>query len=81
MRSGDAVASPPCDPDLSRWRSCCLVVAGTPTGRTDGQTNLVLLKFVIVGFSGEKILATHSSTLARKIPWVEEPGRLQSRGL
>ena len=25
--------------------------------------------------------ATHSSTLAWKIPWTEEPGRLQSRGL
>ena len=26
-------------------------------------------------------MATHSSTLAWKIPWVEEPGRLQSMGL
>ena len=26
------------------------------------------------------ILATHSSTLAWKIPWTEEPGRLQSTG-
>ena len=25
-------------------------------------------------------MATHSSTLARKIPWTEEPGRLQSMG-
>ena len=25
-------------------------------------------------------MATHSSTLAWKIPWTEEPGRLQSRG-
>ena len=25
-------------------------------------------------------MATHSSTLAWKIPWVEEPGRLQSMG-
>ena len=25
-------------------------------------------------------LATHSSTLAWKIPWMEEPGRLQSMG-
>ena len=29
----------------------------------------------------EKGLATHSSTLAWKIPWTEEPGRLQSMGL
>ena len=25
-------------------------------------------------------MATHSSTLAWKIPWMEEPGRLQSMG-
>ena len=28
----------------------------------------------------EKAIAPHSSTLARKIPWTEEPGRLQSMG-
>ena len=28
----------------------------------------------------EKAMATHSSTLAWKIPWVGEPGRLQSMG-
>ena len=28
----------------------------------------------------EKALATHSSTLAWKLPWTEEPGRLQSMG-
>ena len=29
----------------------------------------------------EKAVAPHSSTFAWKIPWVEEPGRLQSMGL
>ena len=29
----------------------------------------------------EKEMATHSSTLAWKIPWMKEPGRLQSMGL
>ena len=29
----------------------------------------------------EKAMATHSSTLAWKIPWTEETGRLQSMGL
>ena len=29
----------------------------------------------------EKEINTHSSTLAWKIPWTEEPGRLQSMGL
>ena len=38
-----------------------------------------------VGFLGredplEKEMAIHSSTLAWKIPWTEEPGRLQSMG-
>ena len=28
----------------------------------------------------EKEMATHASTLAWKIPWTEEPGRLQSMG-
>ena len=28
----------------------------------------------------EKAMASHSSTLAWKIPWMEEPGRLQSMG-
>ena len=28
----------------------------------------------------EKAMTTHSSTLAWKIPWAEEPGRLQSMG-
>ena len=29
----------------------------------------------------EKEMATHSSTLAWKIPWTQEPGGLQSLGL
>ena len=29
----------------------------------------------------EKEMVTHSSTIAWKIPWMEEPGRLQSMGL
>ena len=28
----------------------------------------------------EKAMAPHSSTLAWKLPWMEEPGRLQSMG-
>ena len=28
----------------------------------------------------EKEMATHSSTIAWKMPWTEEPGRLQSMG-
>ena len=42
-------------------------------------------KYGVVTFYGlgnftEKAMAPHSSTLAWKIPWAEEPGRLQSMG-
>ena len=41
--------------------------------------SLFLLLFVGLSPShSEKAMATHSSTLAWKIPWPEEPGRLQS---
>ena len=33
------------------------------------------------GRSMVKEMAIHSSTIAWKIPWTEEPGRLQSMGL
>ena len=33
-----------------------------------------------VAFILEKAMAPHSSTLAWKIPWMEEPGRLRSMG-
>ena len=34
-----------------------------------------------VVYTSEKAMAPHSSTLAWKIPWTEEPGRLHSMGL
>ena len=40
------------------------------------KVKLVLLS----GCLSEKAMAPHSSTLAWKIPWTEEPGRLQSWG-
>ena len=33
------------------------------------------------GRSLKEVMATHSSLLAWRIPWTEEPGRLQSMGL
>ena len=38
--------------------------------------NLVYVNTLLL----EKAMATRSSTLAWKIPWTEEPGRLQSLG-
>ena len=34
----------------------------------------------LIPYALEKAMAAHSSTLAWKIPWTEEPGRLQSMG-
>ena len=48
-----------------------------------GSSSFSILSFCLfilfMGFS-EKTMALHSSTLAWKIPWPEEPGRLQSTG-
>ena len=48
------------------------------------KTKLMFLRvnYIIVVYDStmEKAMATHSSTLAWKIPWAEEPGGLQSMG-
>ena len=38
------------------------------------------INIYIVLYILEKAMATHSSTLAWKIPYMQEPGRLQSMG-
>ena len=38
------------------------------------------MRVMFVTFSLEKAMATHSSILAWKISWTEEPDRLQSMG-
>ena len=43
-----------------------------------GLLSVILLFYYISHVHGEKAMATHSSTLAWKMPWTEEPGRLQS---
>ena len=41
---------------------------------------LNIKKTKIMASGTEKAMAPHSSTLVWKIPWTEEPGRLQSMG-
>ena len=41
---------------------------------------LAVINSTAMNFGVEKAMAPHSSTLAWKIPWMEEPGRLQSMG-
>ena len=45
------------------------------------QMVIVAMKLRCVLLGTEKAMASHSSTLAWKIPWMEESGRLQSMGL
>ena len=54
----------------------------SPWGRKESDTT-EQLQFTSLHFKlyVEKAMAPHSSTLAWKIPWTEEPGRLQSMGL
>ena len=42
--------------------------------------SLLIIYFIYSTVYLEKEMATHSSTLAWKIPWTEEPCRLQSMG-
>ena len=45
------------------------------------RVNITYKAFMIaLSILSEKAMAPHSSTLAWKIPWMEEPGRLQSMG-
>ena len=54
----------------------CAAVQGVAKGRTQ----LSIFTFTFHFHALEKEMATHSSVLAWKIPWTEEPGGLQSMG-
>ena len=72
----------------------CLILSdpmdcSLPGSSIHGIFQARILKWVAIAFSMlynfyaiilEKAMAAHSSTLAWKIPWMEEPGRLQSMG-
>ena len=45
------------------------------------KTQVEMSNWYFLTLSSEKAMAPHSCTLAWKIPWMEEPGRLQSMGL
>ena len=44
------------------------------------QDPAIVLIYMCLKELMEKVMAPHSSALAWKIPWMEEPGRLQSMG-
>ena len=47
----------------------------------DAKTKILVIYKVVSLINLEKEMAIHSSILAWKIPWTEDPGRLQSMGL
>ena len=49
-------------------------------GITKSQTRLSDFTFIFYSHALEKAMATHSSTLAWRIPWMEEPGGLLFMG-
>ena len=59
--------------DEGAWRAAVHGVAEDPTRLSD-------FTFTFQFHALETEMANHSSTLAWKIPWTEEPGRLQSMG-
>ena len=65
------------------WKGGCLWLPSLFRGkRCDQEWVLCPLKPLSLALEHilEKAMATHSSSLAWKIPWTEEPGRLQSMG-
>ena len=52
----------------------------TVRGVAEGRTQLSDFTFPFHFHALEKEMATHSSALAWRIPWMEEPGGLQSVG-
>ena len=53
---------------------------GKPLNTGLGSLSLLQGIFPTQELNWEKAMATHSRTLAWKIPWMEEPGRLKSMG-
>ena len=64
--------------------ACCAAVHGVAKSRTwliDWTELINTLVWLLWQITKTLVaMATHSSTLAWKIPWMEEPGRLQSMG-
>ena len=60
------------------WLSSCDAAVTNDQSLNPLLHSRLKMDFLIV--SSEKAMAPHSSILAWKIPWTEEPGRLQSVG-
>ena len=68
---------------LFRWgllHRVLLVVVWCQVLCSRGFLSVTSHYLILLRVSSEKAMAPHSSTLAWRIPWMEEPGRLQSMG-
>ena len=67
----------------NRWETVRDFILGGP-GASDGKTSVYNAgdpgSIPGLGRTLEKEMAIHSRTIAWKIPWTEEPGRLQLMG-
>ena len=59
---------------------CCFSFRCTAMGFKYIYIFIYIYMHIYIYIEREKAMAPHSSTLAWKIPWMEEPGRLQSMG-
>ena len=57
-----------------------MLYLGLPCGSVVKNLQEMQVQFMDWENPLEKEMATHSNILARKIPWTEEPGELQSMG-
>ena len=64
--------------DREAWRAAVHGVTKIWTRLSDWTTTVKYESFLTA--QAEQAMAPHSSTLAWRIPWTEEPGRLQSMG-
>ena len=67
---------------LTSWNAVYTAETSLLHWRKEGKKSLESLTTFPLEFKAdtEKAMAPHSSTLAWKIPWTEEPGRLESMG-
>ena len=80
------LSCPPWRSTIDQWQ--CVVLSCSVTLKTlwcdfliESSRGRILPNKTHTRYASEKAMALHSSTLAWKIPWMEEPGGLQSLGL
>ena len=67
---------------LMRWMNLEPIIQSEVSQKEKDKYHILMHIYIYIYIHTymEKAMAPHSSTLAWKIPWMEEPGRLQSMG-